>query len=324
MPVSRDLAGLAGLAAAALVLMMAGPGMATDLARRMQVFLARPHDLSATLAAQGAVLAWARSVAPLALAALAAGAAAVLLQTGFLFNLSGLAPDFGRLDPRRGLARLFSLDHVVESGKSLAKAAILGFGTWHILSADRPALLRATDMAPATLAAEIFRQMIAVLLFLLVAQAVITVGDMLWVRLRHAGRMRMSREDVKQDRKETDGDPRIKAKFRQLRMIRMRRRMLAQVPKATLVVTNPTHYAVALAYERGQGGAPRVIAKGMDEVAARIREAAAAHGVPVVPNPPLARALYTVELDAEIPAEHFQAVAELIAYVWRLQSRMRR
>ena len=90
------------------------------------------------------------------------------------------------------------------------------------------------------------------------------------------------------------------------------------------VVTNPTHYAVALAYERGQGGAPRVIAKGMDEVAARIREAAAAHGVPVVPNPPLARALYTVELDAEIPAEHFQAVAELIAYVWRLQSRMRR
>ena len=116
MPVSRDLAGLAGLAAAALVLMMAGPGMATDLARRMQVFLARPHDLSATLAAQGAVLAWARSVAPLALAALAAGAAAVLLQTGFLFNLSGLAPDFGRLDPRRGLARLFSL--VERLGKS--------------------------------------------------------------------------------------------------------------------------------------------------------------------------------------------------------------
>jgi len=322
-PVSRDLAGLAGLAAAALVLMMAGPGMATDLARRLQIFLARPHDLSAGLATHAAVLAWARSVAPLALAALLAGAASVLLQTGFLFNQSGLAPDFGRLDPRRGLARLFGLDHLIESGKSLAKAAILGFGTWHILSADRAALLRATDMPPAALAAEIFRQMLSVLLFLLVAQAVITVGDMLWVRLRHAGRMRMSREDVKQERKETDGDPRIKAKLRQLRMIRMRRRMLAQVPKATLVVINPTHYAVALAYERGQGGAPRVIAKGMDEVAARIREVAAAHRVPVVPNPPLARALYTVELDAEIPAEHFQAVAELIAYVWRLQSRIR-
>ena len=323
MPVSRDLAGLAGLAAASLVLMMAGPSMATGLARRLQIFLARPDDLAAALAVRGMVLAWAGMVAPLALAALLAGAAAVLLQTGFLFNLSRLMPDLARLDPRRGLGRLFSLDHLVESGKSLVKAVILGFGTWHILSADPPALLRAIDLAPAALAAQIFRQILSVLLFLLVAQAVITVGDMLWVRLRHAGRMRMSREEVKQDRKETDGDPRIKAKLRQIRMMRMRRRMLARVPKATLVVTNPTHYAVALAYTRGQAGAPRVIAKGIDEVAARIRETAAAHRVPVVPNPPLARALYTVELDAEIPAQHFQAVAELIAYVWRLQGRVR-
>ena len=104
-------------------------------------------------------------------------------------------------------------------------------------------------------------------------------------------------------------------------MMRAKKRMLAAVPKATVVVTNPTHYAIALAYDRGNGGAPRVVAKGVDEVAARIREVASEHRIPLVPNPPLARALYEVELDAEIPAEHFKAVAEIIAYVWRLQAR---
>ena len=143
------------------------------------------------------------------------------------------------------------------------------------------------------------------------------------MRWRFAQRLRMSREDLRQEAKEADGDPAIKARLRQLRHARARRRMLAAVPTATVVVTNPTHYAVALAYERGGQGAPRVVAKGMDEVAARIRAVAAEHGVPLVANPPLARALHPVELDAEVPAEHFKAVAEMIAYVWRLRGRAR-
>ena len=118
-----------------------------------------------------------------------------------------------------------------------------------------------------------------------------------------------------------EGDPHIKSKIKQMRMARARRRMMAAVAKATVVVTNPTHYAVALVYERGSRAAPKVVAKGMDEVAARIREEAQKHGIPLIPNPPLARALHALPLDAEVPAEHFKAVAEIIAFIWRLKMR---
>ena len=130
----------------------------------------------------------------------------------------------------------------------------------------------------------------------------------------------MSHHDIMEEQKETEGDPRVKARLRQIRMFRARKRMLAAVPKATVVITNPTHYAVALTYDRAKHAAPRVVAKGVDSLAARIRNAAEANGVPVVANPPLARALYRIEVDADIPAEHYQAVAEIIAYVLRLGS----
>ena len=159
------------------------------------------------------------------------------------------------------------------------------------------------------------------MLVVLVAQAAIAGLDFFWVTLRHARELRMSRHDIREEQKETEGDPRVKARLRQIRSIRARRRMLAAVPKATVVITNPTHYAVALAYDRAKQAAPRVVAKGVDSLAARIREVAEANRVPLVANPPLARALYRVEVDTEIPAEHYQAVAEIIAYVWRLARR---
>jgi len=134
--------------------------------------------------------------------------------------------------------------------------------------------------------------------------------------------MRMSRQDQVDEQKEAEGDPRHKAKLRALRRARARRRMMAAVPTATVVITNPTHYAVALAYERGTQAAPRVVAKGTDEVAARIRAIARDSRVPLIANPPLARALHQVEVDAEVPAEHFKAVAEIIAYVWRLRDQV--
>jgi flagellar biosynthetic protein FlhB len=152
----------------------------------------------------------------------------------------------------------------------------------------------------------------------LAAQAGIAALDLLWVHLRHSRSLRMSRHDILEEHKETEGDPRVKARLKQIRMFRARKRMLAAVPKATVVITNPTHYAVALAYDRGRHAAPRVVAKGVDALAARIREVAEANRIPLVANPPLARALYRVELDADIPAEYYQAVAEIIAYVWRL------
>jgi flagellar biosynthetic protein FlhB len=131
--------------------------------------------------------------------------------------------------------------------------------------------------------------------------------------------MRMTREQVRLEMRDTDGDPHVKAKLKRIREIRSRRRMMANVKKATVVITNPTHYAIALSYDNS--GAPRVVAKGTDFVAASIREEADLHKIPIVPNPPLARALYQVELDMEIPGEHYRAVAEVIAFVWKLKNR---
>jgi flagellar biosynthetic protein FlhB len=141
----------------------------------------------------------------------------------------------------------------------------------------------------------------------------------MWVRFRHARDMRMSKQDIRDEQKDADGNPHVKARIRRIRLIRARKRMMANVPKATVVVTNPTHYAVALLYDRATNPAPRIVAKGADSVAARIREVAEANGVPIVANPPLARTLYRLDLDTEIPAEHYKAVAEIIAYVWRLR-----
>jgi flagellar biosynthesis protein FlhB len=136
--------------------------------------------------------------------------------------------------------------------------------------------------------------------------------------------MRMSRQEVKEEHKQAEGDPTIKARLRQLRMERARKRMMAAVPTASVVVTNPTHYAVALKYELGDKGAPKLVAKGADLVAQRIRELALENGVPLVENPPLARSLYaSVDLDQEIPPEHYRAVAEVINYVFRLKGKLR-
>jgi flagellar biosynthetic protein FlhB len=131
----------------------------------------------------------------------------------------------------------------------------------------------------------------------------------------------MTRQELREEVKESEGDPMIKGRIRSLRMARARRRMMAAVPKAAVVITNPTHYAVALAYDENSQAAPKVVAKGAEAVAARIRALAEESGVPLVSNPPLARALFKLELDTEIPAEHYQAVAEIIAYVWRLRGR---
>jgi flagellar biosynthetic protein FlhB len=134
----------------------------------------------------------------------------------------------------------------------------------------------------------------------------------------------MSRQEQKDEHKASEGNPQVKQRLRQLARTRSRRRMLKAVPKAAVVITNPTHFAVALAYERGTRGAPRLVAKGADEVAERIRGIAREHRVPIIANPPLARALFHVDIDTEIPPEHFKAVAEIIAYVWRMRTKAAR
>jgi flagellar biosynthetic protein FlhB len=259
---------------------------------------------------------------PVALLTLAATAAATFLQTRFLVNTTALKFDVSRLAPGRKLKQMFGLHAGLETGKSLAKLAVVALGTFFALRQAAPDLPAALGWSVPLLGHRIAGSIQHVLIAVLAAQAVITAIDVTITQLRHIRALRMSRTDIRDEHREAEGDPMIKRRIRQIQTQRARRRMMAAVPQATVVLTNPTHYAVALEYDRSRGGAPRVTAKGTDEVAARIREVAERNGVPVVANPPLARALHRVELDAEIPAEHFRVVAEIIAYVWRLKGQL--
>jgi flagellar biosynthetic protein FlhB len=259
-------------------------------------------------------------VLPIATVLALAGSAAVLLQTGWLFHTQALMPDLSRLDPRRGLKRVFGISNTVEAAKSLAKVSVIGWAVWHVLSDALGTTAETLSLTTPAMLDRLTRATLQVLMTVLACQCAIALLDVGWTRFRFGRQIRMSLEEIKQEQKEMNGDPRLKAKIKQMRMARARRRMIAAVAKATVVVTNPTHYAVALTYDRGSRSAPKIVAKGVDELATRIREAAIKHGVPLVPNPPLARALHTLPLDAEVPAEHFKAVAEIIAFVWRLRT----
>jgi len=321
-PVSRELASLAGLAGASMALLLLAPAASSDLARHLMVFIGQAHALDlgdgVGVPLRLASLAALHAAAPVALAAILAGSVAVLLQTGLLLNASALRPSFSRVNPAAGLRRLFGANGLVEALKSCAKIAAMSIIVWQVLAGDLTTLLAAPFADAATLAARCAHPLLHVLVAALLAQTAIAAADVLWVRLHHASTLRMSHQDIRDEQRETDGDPKVKQRFRLLRVRRARKRMLAAVPKATVVITNPTHYAVALVYDRAKNAAPRVVAKGVDSMAARIREVAETNRVPLVANPPLARALYRVELDTDIPAEHYKAVAEIIAYVWRL------
>ena len=322
--VSREVPALAGLGAATLMLSMLGSSMGHGFTNRLGAMfdVSAPRDLGAAMVQ--AAITVAVVAGPLILGVLVASIAASLLQTGLVLRPIALMPDLERLNPMRGLKRLFGMAGLVEAGKSVVKLGVLGFAAYHVMAGGIAALGSAALWLPDQLADRIMRQVMQLAMTLLAAQAVIAGADVWWVRHKHAKDLRMSKEELRQEAKEADGNPQIKQRLRQIRMSRARKRMMAAVPTATVVVTNPTHYAIALMYDREKGGAPRVVAKGVDEVAARIRAVAQDHRVPLVANPPLARALYKVELDAEIPAEHFKVVAEVIAYVWRLRGRARR
>ena len=321
-PISRELPALAGLGIATVILSMAGPSLGKTILARLGPFLA----LSGSIGTDGALVASAAAVAvlagPVIIGVLAASVMSHVMQTGFLFSPQRLRPDFARLNPLNGLSRVFGPAGLFEAGKSTLKVGALGFSAYRVLSRELLDLNHAIYWLSDQLAARLCQAALRVVTATLLVQALVTAMDMAWVRHRHARQLRMSKEELRQDARDTNGNPQIKQRLRQIRLARSRKRMLAAVPTATVVVTNPTHYAIALAYDSSKGGAPRVVAKGVDEVAARIREVARDSRVPLVANPPLARALYTVELDSEIPAEHFKIVAEVIAYVWRLRGRV--
>lgn len=253
-----------------------------------------------------------------------AAIAAPMVQTGLVLATDKIGFDLSRLSLLKGFGRLFSLRAVIEFVKNVAKFAAVVAIVVAVTAPeiDRLPMLSSFDMA--ALSSEIHHVLMRLAIAILVAVALLAVTDYGYQRFQFMRSMRMSKQEVKEEHKQSEGDPIIKARLRQIRMERARKRMMAAVPTASVVVTNPTHYAVALKYEMGAKGAPKVVAKGADFVAQRIRELAVENDVPLVENPPLARALYaTVEVDREIPTEHYRAVAEIISYVFRLKGKMR-
>ncbi len=319
---SPELPALAVLTGSAVILAMAAPDIGRTLVRRLEVLVAQAHALSPATAVREALVATAAAVLPFLALAIACAAAATLLQTGFLLHLKAVMPDIARISLGRGLGRVFGMTTLITAGKSVLKVAVVGTAGWMVLRDALPQLAGAADWDAMMLTARTAAVLLRVMIAMLIAQALIAVGDILLTRIRHHRRLRMTKQELRDEHKEMEGDPLIKARLRRIRMQRARRRMLAAVPKATVVITNPTHYAVALAYSRDGDAAPRIVAKGVDSMAARIREVAAEHRVPIVANPPLARALYTHEIDRAIPDEFFAPVAEIIAYVWRLRGRV--
>ncbi|MBE7219529.1 MAG: flagellar biosynthesis protein FlhB [Caulobacteraceae bacterium] len=317
---STEVGPFAAMAAACAVVLIAGPAICRGAADALLPFIAHPDGFD--LSAQGgvrvlhlAMLAAAPAAAVMGAAALAGGAGQ-LLQQGFVWAPAKLAPDASKLNPLEGLKRIVGLDNLVNFAKSAVKLLVVAAACWMAVKPHARELEGLAALDPAAVLPLAFDLLRGLVMAVLVATGLIAGADAIWTRIRFVQRMRMSREEVKEEQKDQDGDPHIKAKLKQQRAERSRRRMTQAVPKATLVVMNPTHYAVALRYVQGETAAPECVAKGVDALALKIREIAEAHGIAVVEDPPLARALYAaVEVDRVIPREHYQAVARLIGAI---------
>lgn len=309
-----------------LALLVAGGSAASNAALSLRSFLMNAHQVPAEGAAlfhvtgQGILTGFAALGLPLAFIFVAALAGA-LIQHKPLWTTEPLMPKLNRISPMNGAKRVFGKDAWVNFLKGLAKITLVGIGVWLVLWGERDRLQGFARMDVHALMPAVLSLTIKLMGSVLAIFAIIAIGDFAYQRFTWYQRQRMTKQELKEEFKNSEGNPEVKAKLRQLRMQKSRSRMMAQVPKATVIITNPTHYAVALQYENGQG-APVCLGKGVDAIALKIREVAGAHEIPIVENPPLARALYaTVEIDDEIPVEHYQAVAEVIGYVLRLKRR---
>jgi len=325
-PMSRDVTAATVMGLLTLLLAATGGTLASDMARTLLPLLAgadgvsfdRAGELAGALADLSVRVGWA--VAPI-LAVLVLGAViGAVVQNSLVVSAERLKPKLERVSPVAGLKRMFSQQTAVELIKGTVKIGVIGIAAWMAVrpSLDHIDMMPFTD--PADGGAMTGRVLLDLLIYVTLAMAVIAVLDAGWQRFSWWRGLFMSREDMREEHKQMEGSPEIKARIRMLRRERARRRMMAAVPGATVVITNPTHFAIALVYDRATMQAPKCVAKGQDLVALRIREVATESNVPVVENKALARALFgSVEIDQDIPPEHYRAVAEVISYVFSLR-----
>ena len=324
-PSSRDLSGAMVVLAAVAVLMNDGQAALRHATRIFSLGLnyGREALFSDALPARALHQAAGEALAlfaPVALATLLATLAAPLLLGGLNFSVQALQPKFERLDPIKGLGRIFAMRGLVELGKALLKLLFIGAALLLLLR-HWQGQLQATGSG--TVGAGI------ALSISLIGNAALWFGcllgliggiDAVYQKFDYSKRLRMSKQELRDEHKESEGNPELKSRVRQVQQQQSRRRMMQELPQADVVVVNPSHFAVALRYDDDRMGAPRVIAKGVDLLAQQIRLVAGSHRIPLVEAPPLARALYaTTELGREIPAALYVAVAQVLAYVYQLK-----
>lgn len=242
------------------------------------------------------------------------------LQTGFLFRPQALKIDITRLSPAKGIKRVISVNNIIELIKNIIKCSVFGFILYAVAK-------KTLNISPQTerwtefhLVEEMSSWFIYAVFMVIIVQAIITLLDEVWTRYRHYSKLKMSIQELKDETKQTEGDPLIKSRLRQIRMRRARAMIKKAVQKATVVIVNPTHYAVALHYDQDAGSAPKLVSKGEDELAFRMKEIAKEAKVPIISNPPLARSLYKLPIDTEIPEEFWKPVAAIIAYIIKLKT----
>ncbi|MGJ9418202.1 flagellar biosynthesis protein FlhB [Massilia sp. CMS3.1] len=258
---------------------------------------------------------------PLALAIMLVALAAPMAIGGFNFSSKAFMPNFGKLNPISGIGNMFSTNALIELLKAIAKTLLVGTVAWIVIMSQKDAVLGLAVEPLGAGTGHVADLMARAFLFIVGSLGVVALIDAPWQIWHYNNKLKMTRQEMIQESKESDGNPQIKGKIRQMQRQMARNRMMQNVPTADVVVTNPTHYAVALKYTDGQGGAPRVVAKGADEVAAKIRELAREHKVALLEAPALARALYKhTDIDDEIPEKLYSAVAEVLAYVFQLRN----
>lgn len=314
------------LAGTAALIFMSGFA-ANEIRTFAYAFIEKPHMIAIegpamqdllTLAAFKAGIA----VSPIMLLLVVVAVGASLMQSGLIFAPDKVKPELSKVSPMKGIKRMFSARSLVEFFKGILKLVIVAVVA---VSLTIP-LLGDVELLPGASMADILDRLFQIAVMISVASVgvmtAIAALDFVYQKYQFTKEMRMTKQEVKDEHKQAEGDPQVKGRIRALRQQRARERMMANVPNADVVITNPTHYAVALEYKMDEMSAPKLVAKGVDTLAFRIREVAEEHDVPIVENPPLARALYaSVDLDEQIPPEHFVAVAEVIGYVMRLKGK---
>ncbi|UTW56820.1 flagellar biosynthesis protein FlhB [Kordiimonas sp. SCSIO 12610] len=313
------------LLAATILIFSASSLIASNIVGYLGNFLTQIHEIQAdTGGLQGPLMDMMWEVFLILMipmgAFIIAGLAGNMTQHKFIFTFEKMKPKLSKISPLSGFKRIFGMRILVEFGKITGKLLTVGGAVVIVVWPERDRL-DTLMYVPIPELME-FMQVISLRLFVgvLVVLTIIAALDYSYQKFEHTKKLKMTKQEVKDEHKQTDGDPQVKARLRQIRQERARQRMMSAVPDADVVITNPTHYAVAIEYKHGQMDVPRLLAKGIDEVAMRIREVADEHNIPIVENPPLARALHAgVELEQEVPPEHYKAVAEVIGYIMKLE-----